>query len=44
MLSSVKQEFVGRDEKRAPLKKPLWEARSSILLSELIILKIKSVS
>ena len=27
MLSSVEQAFVGRDEKRAPLKKPAWEAR-----------------
>ena len=26
MLSSVEQAFVGRDEKRAPVKKPAWEA------------------
>ena len=26
MLSSVKQAFVGRDPKRAPLKTPAWEA------------------
>ena len=26
MLSSVEQLFVGRDEKRAPLKMPAWEA------------------
>ena len=26
MLSSVEQAFVGRDEKRAPLKRPAWEA------------------
>ena len=26
MLSSVEQAFVGRDEKRAPLKKPACEA------------------
>ena len=26
MLSSVEQSFVGRDEKRAPLKTPAWEA------------------
>ena len=26
MLSSVEQAFVGRDEKRAPLKTPAWEA------------------
>ena len=27
MLFSVEQAFVGRDEKRAPLKMPAWEAR-----------------
>ena len=26
MLFSVEQAFVGRDEKRAPLKMPTWEA------------------
>ena len=26
MLSSVEQAFVGRDEKRAPLRNPAWEA------------------
>ena len=26
MLSSVEQAFVGRNEKRAPLKIPAWEA------------------
>ena len=26
MLSSVEQAFVGRDEKRAPLKRSAWEA------------------
>ena len=26
MLSSVEQAFVGRDEIRAPLKMPAWEA------------------
>ena len=26
MLSSVEQAFVGRDEKRASLKTPAWEA------------------
>ena len=26
MLSSVEQAFVGRDENRAPLKTPAWEA------------------
>ena len=29
MLSSVEQAFVGRDEKRAPLKTPAWEARQN---------------
>ena len=29
MLSSVEQAFVGRDEKRAPLKTPAWEAITS---------------
>ena len=28
MLSSVEQAFVGRDEKRASLKSPAWEAKS----------------
>ena len=27
MLSLVEQAFVGRDEKRAPLKTPAWEAK-----------------
>ena len=27
MLFSVEQAFVGRDEKRAPLKTPAWEAK-----------------
>ena len=26
MMFSVEQAFVGRDEKRAPLKTPTWEA------------------
>ena len=26
MLFSVEQAFVGRDERRAPLKTPVWEA------------------
>ena len=26
MLSSVEQAFVGREEKRTPLKTPAWEA------------------
>ena len=28
MLFSVEQAFVGRDERRAPLKTPVWEART----------------
>ena len=31
MLSSVEQAFVGRDEKRAPLKTPAWEARLELI-------------
>ena len=27
MLSSVEQAFVGRDEERAPLETPAWEAK-----------------
>ena len=27
MLFSAEQAFVGRDERRAPLKTPVWEAR-----------------
>ena len=36
MLSSVEQAFVGREEKRAPLKTPAWEARllAASLVSE----------
>ena len=29
MLFSVEQAFVGRDEKRTPLKTPAWEATST---------------
>ena len=29
MLSTVEQAFVGRDEKQAPLKTPVWEAKST---------------
>ena len=32
MLFSVEQASVGRDEKRAPLKTPAWEARISLKL------------
>ena len=37
MLLSVEQAFVGRDEIRAPLKAPAWEATTqcdSLLLSQ----------
>ena len=30
MLFSAEQAFVGRDEKRAPLKTPAWETNSKI--------------
>ena len=30
MLFSVKQAFVGRDEKRASLKRPAWEAKGQV--------------
>ena len=35
MLSSVEQAFVGRDEKRAPLKTPAWEARLPAAVREI---------
>ena len=31
MLSSVEQAFVGSDEKRAPLKTLVWEAKVSVV-------------
>ena len=34
MLSLVEQAFVGRDEKRAPLKTPAWEAKAKGEASE----------
>ena len=34
MLSLVEQAFVGRDEKRAPLKMPAWEARQHLAIFE----------
>ena len=37
MLLSVEQEFVGRDEIRAPLKTPAWEAMWSVDLRDLDI-------
>ena len=35
MLCSVEQAFVGRDEKRTPLKTPALEARETDVLPEL---------
>ena len=47
MLFSAEQAFVGRDEKRAPLKTPAWEAsidlkqrhfwRSELFVSHVIV-------
>ena len=37
MLSSVEQAFVGRDEKRAPLKRPAWEARLPVDQRQIIV-------
>ena len=34
MLSSVEQAFVGKDEKRAPLKTPAWEATKKVAVVE----------
>ena len=35
MLFSVEQAFVGRDEKRAPLKTPAWEATRNTAVSKI---------
>ena len=35
MLSSVEQAFVGRDERRVPLKAPVWEASWKSVFEEL---------
>ena len=35
MLSSVEQAFVGREEIRAPLKTPAWEAKASRDISKI---------
>ena len=35
MLFSVEQAFVGRDEKRAPLKTPAWEATGNLAYSRI---------
>ena len=37
MLSSVEQAFVGREEIRAPLKTPAWEAKSEGALLNLLL-------
>ena len=37
MLSSVEQAFVGREEIRAPLKTPAWEATPGVLLRRIEI-------
>ena len=34
MLSSVEQVFVGKDERRAPLKTPAWEASTNSYFPE----------
>ena len=34
MLSSVEQAFVGREEIRAPLKTPAWEAKVRYVLAK----------
>ena len=39
-MFSVEQAFVGRDEKRAPLKTPSWEARSWGATSVFIVLLV----
>ena len=41
MLSLVEQAFVGRDEKRAPLKTPAWEAMVPTVLSKLMYLPMR---
>ena len=37
MLFSVEQAFVGRDERRAPLKTPAWEARAVKVMQLLLL-------
>jgi len=43
-LSSVEQAFVGRDEKRAPLKAPVWVARYDTDNDKLLVVIDYSVS
>ena len=38
MLSSVEQAFVGRDENRAPLKTPAWEANMKYVPSKFALI------
>ena len=35
MLASVEQAFVGKDEKRALLKTPVWEASKTAVLKKI---------
>ena len=44
MLFSVEQAFVGRDEKRTPLKTPAWEATSKYAQAILSSVSSKIVS
>ena len=37
MLFPVEEAFVGRDEKRAPLKKPAWEASTILILVRYLV-------
>ena len=41
MLFWVEQAFVGREEIRAPLKTPAWEARTAGALNKTIVIIIK---
>ena len=40
MLFSIEQAFVGRDEKRTPLKTPAWEAIPPCTLIDLFYIQI----
>ena len=44
MLSSVEQAFVGREEIRAPLKTPAWEARLDVDIDEILFGTKNSIS
>ena len=43
MLFSVEQAFVGRDEKRAPLKTPVWEATGRLVVQIISFVSLDSV-